>query len=200
MIFYFTFQDIVAGLLYTLAMMPIYYFWVMEAIDSLTLNNPYAPIFLTGVPLIWCLTYPKLDHWSTARGDTTLVLGTGVGQALGHWWSKRQGIMHPGPSASAMPLPISMPTVCSFTQATIRLLVGTLMLVIIRFVVKTIVFEVSCLLSGVSRKDPKAKEQLSVELPCKYITYIAIASCCVVACPMAFEHLGVQRESFYYEL
>ena len=189
-----------AGLLYTLILMPIYYFWVMEAIDSLTLNNVAAPVYLIGVPLIWCLTYPKLDQWSTARGDTTLVLGTGVGQALGHWWSKRQGVMHPGPSASAMPLPILMPTLSSFTVATMRLLVGTTMLIITRLVVKTVVFEVSCLVSGVNRKDPKAKEQLCVELPCKYITYIAIAVCCVAICPMVFNYLDIQRETFYHEL
>ena len=37
-----------AGLLYTLILMPIYYFWVMEAIDSLTLNNVAAPVYLIG--------------------------------------------------------------------------------------------------------------------------------------------------------
>ncbi len=180
--------------------MPIYYFWAMEAIDDLTLNNAYAPVYLMGVPLICCLTYPKLEQWSTARGDTTLVLGTGVGQALGHWWSKCKGIMHPGPAASAMPLPIGLPTLNSFCQATVRLLIGTTLLVVVRFLVKTIVFEVSCCLSGIDRKDPRAKEQLAVELPCKYITYISISLCCVLACPFVFEYLNVQRHSFYHEL
>ena len=66
-----------AGLLYTLAMMPVYYWVVMDVIDSLAVSGSslLAPCLLLGVPLIWCLTYPKLDYWSTARGDTTLVLG-----------------------------------------------------------------------------------------------------------------------------
>ncbi len=73
-------QDIVAGLLYTLAMMPVYYWFVMDMIDSLAVSGSslIAPCLILGVPLLWCLTYPKLDYWSTARGDTTLVLGKRV--------------------------------------------------------------------------------------------------------------------------
>lgn len=190
-----------AGLGYTLLLMPIYYFWAMEAIDSVAQSSSMAaPLFLVVTGLLCCLTYPKLERWSTARGDTTLVLGTGVGQALGMWWSKHRGIMHPGPPASAQPFPIRMPTLSSLTTATLRLVIGTVLVVIVRFVVKTIVFEASCWLSGVDRKDPKAKEQLPVELPCKYITYIALGICAMVICPAVFVYLDIQRPSLFYEL
>ena len=133
-----------------------------------------------------CLTYP--------------YLGTGVGVALGHWYGSRYGILNAGPLVSDLPLPIILPTIHSFLLATLRLCVGTPTMMTIRAIVKTIVFEISCAVSGVDRRDPRAKEELPVELPCKYITYIALGFNACISIPWLFTHLGIERAGIYHEL
>ena len=67
------------------------YFLIVDSMDRLLVSAWWAPLPIVLVPLLALVNYPKLDRWSTARGDTTLIVGTATGVMLGYWFSNQLG-------------------------------------------------------------------------------------------------------------
>ena len=47
----------------------------LDYIDDFQLRHDYSPYVMIAVTLMAALMYPRLDEWSTCRGDTQLILG-----------------------------------------------------------------------------------------------------------------------------
>ena len=186
-----------AGLVYVFALMPIY-FYFLEPLDHFILHHPYAPFPIILVPLLAGIFYPKLEKWSTARGDTTLITGTAAGVCLTYWYCSQHGIIvHPAvQQVYALPtLTLSMVGI-----GMLRMLVGGVFVFATRVLIKTITLTSVCYVLGISKDDQVAKQRLAVELPTKFISYVVIALVTVVVAPAFFKHLGIERESYFTEL
>jgi len=47
----------------------------LDWIDEFQLKHQYAPFVMVAVTVFAALMYPRIDEWSTCRGDTMLILG-----------------------------------------------------------------------------------------------------------------------------
>lgn len=48
----------------------------LDLVDEFQLKHPYAPLVMIVVTVAAALMYPRIDEWSTCRGDTMLILGS----------------------------------------------------------------------------------------------------------------------------
>lgn len=190
-------QDVIAGLLYVFGMMPLVFPW-LDDVDDFMLNSPYSPYLCTVLPLLLALCYPKLDKWSTARGDTTVILAVSAGVGLGHWFSFQYGFM--ARCANPPPYPIIYPTWLWFVKIWARLVIGVVVLFATRAIMKAIMHNVLSLLTGCKKNELKAAQRLVVELPDKFVTYLMISFNTVYLAPQVFRILGIERETYFTEI
>ena len=173
-----------------MCMLPIW-LYVMNPLDNFVMTHPLAPWLSILAPLAMCLCYPKLDRWSTARGDTTLVVGVGAGVAFAQWFRFQYGLMA---DVEAGP-PYAVPTITTslITLHILRMLVGGLLALLTRAVFKFSIYHISCRCVGADATDPISKQRLGVELPTKFVTYVVMGFNTVVVSPLLFEYLGIGR-------
>ena len=170
----------------------------LNTIDEFMLTNPHSPYVCVIVPLSLALCYPKLDKWSTARGDTTVILAVSAGVGLGHWFSFQYGFMQR--CTDPPPYEIIYPTWLWFGQIWARLVIGVVILVSTRAVMKAIMYNLICVITGIKKTDFKARQSLYIELPEKFVTYTVIAFNTVYLAPQVFRILGIERETFFTEI
>lgn len=68
-------QDVIAGLSLA-ALLMVFIIPALEYIDDFQLKHEYAPYVMILVTIGAAFMYPRIDEWSTCRGDTMLILGT----------------------------------------------------------------------------------------------------------------------------
>lgn len=75
---------------------------LMDLVDHFVLEGGFLSFLLClFVPLALCIFYPSPKNtWSTARGDTTIIIAVCCGQLLSHWLSYQLGQMSPPVIAS----------------------------------------------------------------------------------------------------
>ena len=170
----------------------------LDIIDHFQLTHPYAPAVCILLPLFLSIFYPTLDKWSTARGDTTLVIAVGAGVAVGHWLNYSWGLL----SRSSQPLPYQIiePDMRYLWQAVVRTAIGLLILFSTRLAMKLSMYNLICYVCGFDKKDIKARQKLVVELPYKFITYIVISLNVVCLAPYIFRQLGIERVTSFTEM
>ena len=76
--------DVIAGVLLTVVIMTLFLPFA-DAVDWFSLTHPASPVLVVTATLLAAVMYPSLDRWSTARGDTTTVIGTNAGVMVGSW-------------------------------------------------------------------------------------------------------------------
>ncbi len=189
-------QDVLAGLVYVFCLMPLY-IMVVEDIDNFLLTHEFGPLVAVVIPLLICIYYPSLDKWNTARGDTTMVVSVSTGVLVGYWIMHQCGMISHQVAQATYPLPAL--TVDLITMSIMRLLVGAVVLLVARTLLKFILYGTLCRMFNVDKNDPKMKQMLKVELPYKFITYSVIAVLCVMCVPLIFKWLGIQRDSYFTE-
>jgi len=189
--------DIIAGLIYVCLLLPVY-LSIVEPMDNLLLSAWWAPLAIILVPLVALAYYPPLDRWSSARGDTSLIVGTATGVMLAYWFSNQCGLI----SAPLTPAPYEMatPTLSSLATSFVRLVLGALLLVLTRQIIKTASMTVTCWIQGLNKREEKTRQMLSVELPTKFVTYNCIALVCIIVAPQLFIYLGIERSSYFNEI
>jgi len=189
--------DIMVGLTYVGLLLPVY-LAVVEPLDRILLSSSWAPLLIISVPLLALINYPRLERWSTARGDTTMIVGTGVGVMLAYWLCNRYGLI----STPLIPPPydIAIPTLAGITTSFLRFVLGTVILLLARFIVKTCTMQLACWIQGLDKHVEEVRQRLSVELPTKFITCITNSLFCVILAPQLFKYFGIERESFFHEL
>ena len=170
----------------------------LNAVDDFILTSPWSPLVSVLVPVTLALLYPSGGRWSTAQGDTTLILAAASGVALGHWVSYQYGFMQK--AIIPPPYEIIYPSWHWFWLIIARTIIGILILVVTRTVYKKITYSIACWLSGLDPSNPLSKQQFVVELPNKFITYSAVAFNAVLIAPMVFRYFEIERETFFMEI
>ena len=188
------FQDIVAGTIYALLLVYIMFPYV-HAIDNFHLNFSWSPIlnFCLGIILTKC--YPSVKQWSTARSDTTVILGSAFGLCSATTAMHKIGFLK-----KPLTPPLYAIIAPDLGLCVIRTLLGMIFVYATRQVVKTVVLRCTCAYYGLDWKNPESKRLGKVELPYYYLTYFAIGFNISFTCPILFRALGINRDYSYTEL
>uniref|UniRef100_A0A3Q4BEJ0 Phosphatidic acid phosphatase type 2/haloperoxidase domain-containing protein n=1 Tax=Mola mola TaxID=94237 RepID=A0A3Q4BEJ0_MOLML len=93
--------DVMAGVLYSILILLVI-LPALDLIDGFNLTCRYAPLIIICLHLGLGLFSFTLDTWSTSRGDTAQILGTGAGVALASHVNHLLGLM-PDPTPEQLP-------------------------------------------------------------------------------------------------
>ncbi|XP_043975383.1 sphingosine-1-phosphate phosphatase 2 isoform X3 [Gambusia affinis] len=163
--------DVVCGILITAVLILLTYpFW--ESFDSFQLTSPLSPIIALSLLLFLSYTYPELDHYSTTRGDTTIILGVCAGCSVGYWANVQLGDTF----ELREPLPVPLPTVTglSVARGAGRSLLGVVALVGTRQIMKKLSLDALYSWYNVPKTDKNARRRKEIEVPSKFVTYTAV--------------------------
>ncbi|XP_071079906.1 sphingosine-1-phosphate phosphatase 1-like [Haliotis cracherodii] len=188
--------DVIAGLFFAIVVMTFTVPFV-DPVDKFLVTHPLSPLILLSLPIILSLLYPKLDKWSTARGDTTLILSITGGLFLGSWINYNQGFM--SPNDASLPFSLNFQYQAILT-AMMRLVSGVAVTLVLHHYMKNTVYASLCFVLSMDPKDPKTKQKFIVELPYKYLSYFMIALNTVYTMPLMFYFIGIPRMSYYTEI
>lgn len=180
--------DVIAGFLYSILIL-CFFLPILDLIDGFNLTCRYAPIIIISLHLGLGLFSFTLDTWSTSRGDTAQILGTGAGIALASHVNYHLGLM---PDLTPDQLPLSMPALSPSLVAVVmlRLVVGVLVLLATRAVMKAITIPLVCRVFRVPTDDlRKARQHMEVELPYRYIVYGTVGFNVVFLVPLLFSYM-----------
>ena len=177
--------------------MPLY-FLSMDTIDEYILTNHASPLLCIAIPVALCLFYPKLERWSTARGDTTVIVSVASGVCVGTHWAYRLGLMHK--SSTAPPYALAHINTYWFLLVALRLVIGVAVLVVTRTVMKSLSLKIVGWVTKIDTKVKENQQQLYVELPYKFVTYFSIAIVTVMVVPNIFWLLNIHRDTYFSEL
>lgn len=180
----------IVGFLYSLLILALF-FPALEAIDAFTLHSRYAPILIVSVHAILGLFSFTLDTWSTSRGDTAQILGTGAGIAVSSHLNHQLALIH-DPPASMLPLQAPPLGLGLFGWSFLRFFLGVVMLMAIRAVMKALTIPLVCRAVGISSQDVrKARQNMQVELPYRYIVYWTVGFGAFFLVPFVFSCVGL---------
>lgn len=173
---------------------------ILEPIDKFMLENESSPFIALTVGFLLCIFYPSLENkqWSTARGDTTIIIGTVVGFSVGSYFNNNMGYLN---RPDQPPLyEIHFPNAFGYFLGVIRTILGLLILLCTRQLFKSSLLKFICFLHGLNPNDSTAKKQKKVELPYNYFTYFAIGLNIAFTSPYLFRWLNIERDYSYTEL
>lgn len=187
---YFSPQDVIAGLLYSLFILAIFS-PALEAIDTFTLYSSYAPILIVTLHAILGLFSFTLDTWSTSRGDTAQILGTGAGIAVATHLNHQLALIR-DPPAHMLPMQAPALSLGLFGWSLLRFVLGVVMLIVTRYVMKALTIPLVCHVAGISSQDVrKARQHMQVELPYRYIVYWTVGFSAFFLVPFIFSCIGL---------
>uniref|UniRef100_A0A2I3HV78 Sphingosine-1-phosphate phosphatase 1 n=1 Tax=Nomascus leucogenys TaxID=61853 RepID=A0A2I3HV78_NOMLE len=182
--------DIIAGFLYTILILAVFYPFV-DLIDNFNQTHKYAPFIIIGLHLALGIFSFTLDTWSTSRGDTAEILGSGAGIACGSHVTYNMGLVL-DPSLDTLPLAGPPITMTLFGKAILRILIGMVFVLIVRDVMKKITIPLACKIFNIPCDDiRKARQHMEVELPYRYITYGMVGFSITFFVPYIFFFIGI---------
>nr|XP_045011363.1 sphingosine-1-phosphate phosphatase 1 [Jaculus jaculus] len=182
--------DIIAGFLYAIFILAVFYPCV-DLIDNFNQTHRYAPLLIIGLHLALGIFSFTLDTWSTSRGDTAQILGSGAGIACGSHVTYRMGLLL-DPSLDMLPLARPPVTVILLGKAILRILIGMGFVAIVRCIMKKVTISLACKIFGISCDDiRKARQHMEVELPYQYITYGIVGFSITFLVPYIFSFIGI---------
>ena len=180
-------QDLCGGLFISLVMLLLVVPFMKE-VDHYILYNQYQG--LVGLFLVVFLLYIyPVDpvKWTMDRGDTAAILGVGLGITWAYW------IHGPYPDdLESGPYPLYVPSLNDVTVHIVRFVVGILLLLPTRFVMKLLCFKLLPSIMPTHGVQEVVKRPL-VELPYKIITYGAIGFNAIYLAPIVFEICNISR-------
>uniref|UniRef100_UPI0037E7E0E3 sphingosine-1-phosphate phosphatase 1 n=1 Tax=Semicossyphus pulcher TaxID=241346 RepID=UPI0037E7E0E3 len=180
--------DVIVGFLYSVLIL-LFFLPALDMIDSFNLTCRYAPLIIISLHLGLGLFSFTLDTWSTSRGDTAQILGTGAGVALASHVNHLLGLM-PDPTPDQLPFTMPALGVGLVGVALLRHFLGVLVLVATRALMKSITIPLACRVSGVPCTDVrKARQHMEVELPYRYIVYGTMGFNVLFLVPLLFSCL-----------
>ncbi|XP_051244062.1 sphingosine-1-phosphate phosphatase 1 [Dicentrarchus labrax] len=179
--------DVIVGFLYSVLIL-ILFLPVLDLIDGFNLTCRYAPLMIVSLHLGLGLFSFNLDTWSTSRGDTAQILGTGAGVALASHVNHLLGLM-PDPTPDQLPLIMPALNARLVAVALLRLILGVLVLVATRALMKALTIPLVCRVFGVPCTDVrKARQHMEVELPYRYIVYGTVGFNVLFLVPLLFSY------------
>lgn len=180
--------DVIAGVLYSVLIL-LFFLPALDLIDGFNLTCRYAPLIIVSFHLGLGLFSFNLDTWSTSRGDTAQILGTGAGVALASHINHLLGLM-PDPTPEQLPFTMPALTAGLVAKAMLRFFVGVLVVVATRALMKAVTIPLVCRVFGVHSADVrKARQHMEVELPYRYIVYGTVGFNVLFLVPLLFSHL-----------
>ncbi|CAM4725809.1 unnamed protein product [Leuciscus chuanchicus] len=183
-------EDIIVGFLYSLLIVVVFS-PALEIIDTFNRTHRYAPLIIISLHVGLGLFSFTLDTWSTSRGDTAQILGSGAGIALASHVNYHLGLL-PDPPASMLPLQPPSITFSLFALCLLRFVLGVLILLATRAVMKALTIPLVCWLFGIPSGDVrKARQHMEVELPYRYIVYGAVGLNAHFLVPFLFIQMGL---------
>ncbi|KAG7232942.1 hypothetical protein INR49_005794 [Caranx melampygus] len=180
--------DVIAGFLYSVFIL-LFFLPALDLVDGFNLTFRYAPLIIISLHLGLGLFSFTLDTWSTSRGDTAQILGTGAGVALASHVNHHLGLL---PDATPDQLPLATPALSAALvgAAVLRLVGGVLVLVATRALMKAVTIPLVCRVFGVPSGDVrKARQHMEVELPYRYIVYGTVGFNVLFLVPLLFSYL-----------
>ncbi|XP_018550053.1 sphingosine-1-phosphate phosphatase 1 [Lates calcarifer] len=182
--------EVITGFLYSLLILAFFQ-PILDKIDTFYMMGHYAPLAIIVSHVSLGLVAFSLDSWSTSRGDTAQALGTGVGAALATHVNYQLGLMLDPPLSS---LPLTLPSLSTglVVRSLLRFLIGVVVLLITRMVMKAMTIPFLCRLFGLPTDDVRrARQLMRVELPYRYIVYSVVGFSCVCVVPLLFRILNL---------
>ena len=139
-------------------------------IDWFVFDFNYTAIALLLLVIFLLYIYPvDPEKWSMDRGDTAAILGVGMGVILGfHLHGRFPDDLDPGP------FEVSVPSLQVVGVSIVRFVVGVLLLLPTRFIMKLLCFRLLPVIMPTHGVQEVVKRPL-VELPYKIITYSMIS-------------------------
>lgn len=178
-------QDVIAGVLYT-SLILLFFLPALDLIDGFNLTCRYAPLVIISIHLGLGLFSFTLDTWSTSRSDTAQILGVGAGVALASHVNHLLGLM-PDPTLEQLPFAAPALSTRLVGVAVLRLILGVLVLMAMRALMKAVTILLVCRVVGVPSDDVrKARQHMEVELPYRYIVYGTLGFTMVFLVPLLF--------------
>ncbi|XP_041919671.1 sphingosine-1-phosphate phosphatase 2 isoform X2 [Alosa sapidissima] len=180
--------DVICGVLLTAVVMATSYpLWPW--LDEVQLHSRFSPVLALVVPVLLCGAYPELDHYSTTRGDTTIIMGVASGCWLGYWLNQQRGrTFEPeGP----LPVPLPSLTAASCVQGAARFALGLSVLLATRQSVRWTSLALVCRCYGESPSNPEARRRKEIEVVYKFVTYAAVGLVNTVLVNRLFLLLGL---------
>ena len=180
-------QDVLAGLLVAIIML----FLCLPTItylDWFIFDFQYtliaAPLFV----ILLLYIYPvEPEKWSVDRGETAAILGVGLGTLLGfHLYGRFPDDTGTGP------FEVTLPSLQVVGISTVRFVVGILLLLPTRFIMKLLCFRLLPLIMPTHGVQEVVKRPL-VELPYKIITYSMISLNMTFFCVYVFNLCNISR-------
>ncbi|XP_060727679.1 sphingosine-1-phosphate phosphatase 1 isoform X2 [Tachysurus vachellii] len=183
-------MDVIAGFFFSLLILAIFY-PALDAIDTFNLSSRYAPVLVVSFHAILGLFSFTLDTWSTSRGDTAQILGTGAGIAVASHLNHQLALIH-DPPASMLPLQAPPLSLGLFGWSFLRFVLGVTMLFATRAVMKALTIPLVCRAAGISSQDVRiARQNMQVELPYRYIVYWTVGFSAFFLVPFIFSCVGL---------
>ncbi|XP_047201601.1 sphingosine-1-phosphate phosphatase 1-like [Girardinichthys multiradiatus] len=180
--------DVIVGILYSILIL-FFFLPALDMIDSFNLTCRYAPLIIISIPLALAIFSFTLDTWSTSRGDTAQILGVGAGVALASHINQLVGLL-PDLTPDQLPLTVPVLTAGLVCAAMLRFVLGVMVLVAIRALMKAITIPLVCWVFRVpSLNVRKARQHVEVELPYRYIVYGMMGFSVLFLVPLLFTYL-----------
>jgi hypothetical protein len=160
----------------------------MGHIDHFLLyNTSTIPIVITTVIFLLYIYPVDKSRWTMDRGDTAAILGVLIGVVSAFsLHGPYPDDLDPGPYVP------SVPTLHVASLSVVRFIVGILLLLPSRFVMKLLCFKLLPAIMPTHGVEEVVKRPL-VELPYKLITYSTIAFNAIYLAPVIFEICGINR-------
>ena len=141
---------------------------------------------LQSEPLTACY-FLYLYRWTMDRGDTAAILGAGLGFSTGFWFhGPYPDDLDPGPFL------MMLPSLQVIGMCVIRFVVGILLIVPVRFVMKLLCFKLLPAIMPTNGVKEVVKRPL-VELSYKIITYSTIGFTASYVAPVMFDICNIGR-------
>jgi sphingosine-1-phosphate phosphatase 1 len=162
------------------------------------IENSMSPFIALVGGWVLCYYYPSLKKWSTARGDTTIIIGTVVGFSVGSFLNNSFGFLH---RPDEPPLyEIMFPSMLGYVLGVVRTTLGLLCMLATRQALKASLLRLLCYMNDMDYKDPTYKKEQKIELPYNYITYFFIGLNISFVSPLMFRMLNIERDYSFTEL
>ncbi|XP_052432991.1 sphingosine-1-phosphate phosphatase 2-like [Carassius gibelio] len=159
--------DVICGVVISVVIVAVSYLFFGN-IEYIQLNNHLSPIVGVVLPLFLSFKYPELDHYSTTRGDTTIILACCSGCSVGYWINEHLGLTFD--LDWPFPVTFALLTLAALGVGVARFLVRLGMLVLTRQAVRWASLRVLSRIDGESVSDVDARRRKEIEVPYKFST------------------------------
>lgn len=179
-------QDLVGGIGVSLVIFLLSTLF-LESTDKFLMASPVGPLIALSMVIFMLYIYPvEKDRWSMDRGDTAAILGVGLGTFTGCWLNT------PLDDTLTGPFPISIFSYHTLAMSLVRFIVGILLVIPTRFIMKMICFKILPIIMPTNGVEEVRKRPL-VELPYKIITYTSIGFNVSYLSPLFFNLINISR-------